>query len=890
MSNSIRNSFSNQFTFFQYFIFILFCVSALFTDLNAQNSELQKSSLPLGRSYTIKDIVVTGDHNYNENNIIGFSGIAIGDKIKYNGDKVATIIRKLWDLELFSDVSIFVRDIQDDDLVLEINVTQIPEIAQISIEGVSRTKSEELLTSTQFTKGKRLSENLLTTTKNYIQNEYKSQGYLKAKVRHITRASTDTLNGKDARVDVKLIVDKGTRFKVKTISFSGNHTVSDKSLRRAMKNTKEKRFFRLKRSKYSKTDFKEDKQAIVNKLKEKGFRDAQIISDSLYIIDDKHLGLNINVNEGTKYYIGDIKFVGNTVYTDKELAQKLVLKKGDIYNGTLLEQRVADNSRPDGDDLTNLYQNNGYLFSKVNLLETAVRKDTIDFDIRIQEGKLVYFNKITATGNDRTNDHVIYRSLRTLPGQQYSKDAVVRTIRELGQLGFFDAESLQPEFKNANPQEGTIDINYNVTEKGSSQIELQGGFGGGGFVGTLGLSFNNFSLRNIFNKDAYKPLPMGDGQSLSIRAQASQLFQTYSLSFSEPWLGGRRPFRLSASLSHTIQYYFDTNGSTFQNSVDRDRRFLITGGSLGIARRLDWPDNYFTLSQTLSMKHYNLQNYTTQLFTFGDGHSNNLAYEVALNRNNTSVNPIFPTSGSQFNVSAKFSLPYSLFKDKVSYQGDELTYQELSQLRDDSSTTDEQIAQIDQLRFKWLEYYKLKFNGTWYTTLSKLADKPLVLRSKAEYGLLGAYNKYRGNIPFERFFLGGDGLGGFALDGRENIALRGYINQSVIPASRQDNSDASQDGAVMYNKYLLELRYPITLKPQASVYMLSFLEGGASYDSFKEFNPFKLYKSAGFGLRVFMPAFGLLGIDFGYGLDPTPGTGSTTPSGWQTHFIIGQSF
>jgi len=422
---------------------------------------------------------------------------------------------------------------------------------------------------------------------------------------------------------------------------------------------------------------------------------------------------------------------------------------------------------------------------------------------------------------------------------------------------------IKPDFQNVDPNTGTLDMEFSVVEKGASQIELQGGYGGGGFVGTLGLSFNNFSLRNIFNGEAYRPLPMGDGQKLSLRAQASSFNQTYSLSLVEPWLGGKKPIQFSASFSHSIQFLFD-----FQTrKADKDKRFLITGGSVGIAKKLKWPDDYFVLSHAISFQHYNLKNYNTGLFTFGDGYSNNLAYTIGLSRNNTYSNPIFPIGGSEFSITAKMSPPFSAF-DNINY-GD-LKNQEKYQNAD--GTPNQSL--IDQERFKWLEFYKIKFKGTWYTNI---IDK-LVLRSYAEFGFLGAYNNDRGIPPFERFFMGGDGLGAFSLDGREIISLRGYPNQSLSP----------NDGNTIFNKFSLELRYPITLKPMASIYGLTFIEGGATYIGFKDYNPFQLSRSAGLGIRIFMPAFGLLGIDFGYGFDPIPGT--FDPNGWETHFIIGQQF
>ena len=574
--------------------------------------------------------------------------------------------------------------------------------------------------------------------------------------------------------------------------------------------------------------------------------------------------LQLEIEEGNKYYFGTIDFIGNTVYSNAILQQVLGLKKGDVYNGVLLKKRIADTSKPDGNDITNLYQNNGYLFSNINAVEVSAVEDTINFEIRITEGKLANFNKIVVEGNTKTNDHVIYRELRTKPGELYSKDKLVRTVREVGQLGFFDAEQINPQIENVDPNSGTIDVRFDLVESGASQIELQGGYGQGGFIGTLGLSFNNFSMRNIFDRTKYRPLPMGDGQTLALRLQASQFYNTYSFSFSEPWLGGQQPVQFSTSLQHTIQYRYDF----FTGLADKNQSFQISGATLGLAKRLRVPDDFFQLSQSISYQYYNLINYYTGLFTFGDGAANNLAYTINLTRNNTRINPIFPTGGSTFSISGKFTPPYSLFSGT-----DYTSLGDLPEFQDELGNPD--VEKIDQEKFRWLEFYKIKFNGTWYTPIYE----KLVLKTQADFGFIGAYNLSRGNIPFERFFLGGDGMVSYALDGRETIALRGYPNQSL----------SSRDGSVIYNKFSLELRYPITLKPSASIYALTFLEAGKGYDTFREFNPFVSKRSAGAGVRIFMPAFGLLGIDFGYGFDNV-NSNLSTPNGWETHFVIGQRF
>ena len=841
---------------------------------------IAQNDVPIANSkeYMIAEIKVTGTSNYNEQTVIAFTGLREGDKIYIPGDRMSNVIKKLWDLGLFSDINFYITKIEDDQAYLELEIQEVPELHEVTINGLKKKKRrEEIIKDNKLKPGTKVTENLIANTRANLREEYKSDGYLNASVDIRTREVQDTTASESSKVDMILNIERGEKVKISSINIEGNDVFSDAKVRRQMK-TKRKNFLRFwKRSKFIAEDYKNDKEKIINKYKEKGYRDARITSDSIIKKGDKDIAINLQLEEGDRYYFGNIEFLGNSVYSDQQLKQVLGISKGDVYNGVLLKKKIADNEKPDANDLTNLYQNNGYLFSQINPVETRVYNDTIDFEIRIVEGKEAYFNDIVVNGNDKTNDHVIYRNLRTRPGQKYSKEDVVRTVRELGQLGFFDAEQLSPEFKNVNPNDGTLDLEYNVVESGASQIELQGGYGGGGFVGTLGLSFNNFSLKGIFDKDAYKPLPMGDGQTLSLRLQASTFYRTFSFSFSEPWLGGKKPIRLTTSLSHTVQYFYDA----YAREADRDRRFLITGGSVGLAKRLSVPDDYFTLSTALSFQHYNLKNYNIGLFNFPDGHANNFALTLGLSRDNTFTNPIYPLGGSKFSITAKFTPPYSLWNG-IDY-GD---------LRNQTAYQDEDgnpdLAKIDQQRFNWLEYYKIKFNGDWY---NQIVDK-FVLRTNVEYGFLGAYNNDRGIPPFERFYLGGDGLGGYSLDGRETIRLRGYPNQSLVPIDRNYTATTGvtrNDGATIYNKYSLELRYPITLKPSASIYALTFAEGGASYDGFKDFNPFQLNRSAGFGVRIFMPAFGLLGIDFGYGFDPIPGT-NTGPNGWETHFIIGQQF
>ena len=823
----------------------------------------QTESFVKGKTYELDSLTVSGIKTFNEQTVISYSGLRKGQKIKVPGEEVSSVINKLWGLELFSNINVFVTNVENNKISLDIEIEELPTLTDVKINGLKKGNTETLIKDTELTKGKKLSESFLTNTKNYITNKYKKEGFLDTKVNLNT--IKDTVGANSYKMVVN--IDKGQRIKIKEIDFNGNEVFKESKLRSKLKNTKIKNPVRFwKRSKYINNDFNDDLNGLIEFYKENGFRDARIIKDTLLRNDktSNSIALKIDIEEGKKYYFGDIDFIGNTVYSNNSLQQILGLKKGDVYNGVLLKKRIADTSKPDGNDITNLYQNNGYLFSNINAVEVSAVKDTIDFEIRITEGKLANFNKIVVEGNTKTNDHVIYRELRTKPGELYSKDKLVRTVREVGQLGFFDAEQINPQIENVDPNSGTIDVRFDLVESGASQIELQGGYGQGGFIGTLGLSFNNFSMRNILDKTKYKPLPMGDGQTLALRLQASQFYNTYSFSFSEPWLGGQQPVQFSTSLQHTIQYRFDF----FTGLADKSQSFQISGITLGLAKRLRIPDDFFQLSQAISYQYYNLNNYFTGLFTFGDGEANNLSYTVNLTRNNTRINPIFPTGGSTFSISGKFTPPYSLFSKK-----DFSNLGALAEFQDENGNPNQ--SKIDQEKFKWLEFYKIKFNGTWYTPIY---DK-LILKTQADFGFLGAYNLSRGNIPFERFFLGGDGMINYALDGRETIALRGYPNQSL----------SSTDGSVVYNKFTLELRYPITLKPTASIYTLTFLEAGNGYNSFREFNPFNSRRSAGAGVRIFMPAFGLLGIDFGYGFD-NANPNITTPNGWETHFVIGQRF
>ncbi len=810
-----------------------------------------------GKEYILGGISVTGLQKYNESTVRIFTGLVEGQPVKLPGDKLTSAIKKLYESKQFSDVDVYISKLDKNTVYLQFDVTELPQLSTVKISGVGKSKSKELKKETELKKGAMVTDNLIVTTRNYIKKKYTDKGFLKTKVSLNTKKDTSDVN----TVKMDIFIDKGKRVKIKEINFKGNNAMSANALRGAMKNTKRKFLGRFwKSSKYILDDYKTDLESILEMYSVKGYRDARILSDKLTWNDDNTINIDIELEEGRQYRFDNIVFIGNKKYTDEQLHNLLRIDKGDVYNGKVLKERISGDGTPTSQDIQTLYHNNGYLFSQINAVETKVNNDSITVEVRIREDEPATIKKVTVSGNEKTNDHVIFRELRVKPGDLFSRQNIIRSIREIGQLGFFDANvspDVKPDYQNK-----TADIDFSVVEKGGSQIELQGGYGGGSFIGTLGLSFNNFSIRNIFNKEAYKPLPMGDGQKLSLRLQASRTFNTYSFSFTEPWLGGKTPQSLSFSVYFSNQYRFDFQS----NNVNKDESLSIIGASIGLGKRLSWPDDYFSLSQNISYQGIQLQNYGYRVGSSNDviseGTLNNLAYTVALSRNSAGPSLIFPSYGSEFTIRAKATFPYSLVNGK--------------DYTEPENPTNEQRQAFLADKYKWIEYYKLSAKGEWYTSLSK--NNKLVLMSNFEVGYLGSYNNELGLTPVERYFVGGDGIAQGQLDGREVIGLRGYENNRI----------SSIDGGSIYNKFQMELRYSITDKRSASIYTLGFLEAGNSYNNFSEYNPFKLKRSAGLGVRIFMPAFGLLGIDFAHGFDALPGLNQK--SGWQTHFIIGRQF
>lgn len=823
-------------------------------DLSAQVTPNQETAAAQNQpsSYILKDIVVDGVKKYTPAQILRFTGLSKGEVVDIPGQKISSAVKKLWETESFSEVEVYVEDVEGQSVVLKFYLQDLMELGEVKFvgKGVGKSKNEKLIKDNNLKPGTKITNDLISSLKNKIPQEYVKKGFADAKI-----TIQDKINANDPNlVDWTIEVAKGKRVKIAKIEFEGNDQVSDAKLRKkGFKETKQKRFGIkgiLKPSKFIKDKYEEDKINLISYYNSLGFRDARIVSDSVWR-NDKGFNINVKLNEGKKYYIGDVNFIGNTSYSTEVLQKLLGYRKGEIYDAVGFNKKVGeDGGKEDDTDIKSLYLNNGYLFSTVVPVEKAVRGDSIDIEIRIKEGEKATWNRVTWSGNTTTHDHVILRSLRTKPGNLFSKLDIKRTYFDLAGMQFFDPQQIGQDIQ-PNQQDNTVDVHWTLVEKGSSQVQLQAGYGGNSFIGTLGLTFNNFSLRNFLKFKDFKPVPQGDGQMLSVQAQAGQYFKNYSLSFTEPWLFGNRPTALSVSLNQSMVNYKDYTGSS--------QKLNIFSASAGLNRLLNWPDNYFSLYTGISFQSYNFKNYPFQFgsTTVSNGNANNFSFNVGLSRNSAGYDPIFPTTGSNIEATIKFTPPYSLFQNK-----------------DYSSMT-------PQEKYRWMEFYKIKFKADAY---NEVIGK-LVLRSTAEMGFLEGYNKDLGAPPFERFYVGGTGLFGGRFDGRELVPLRGYENASTEGGSATDITPIG--GGTIYSRYAAELRYPISMNQTAKIFALTFAEAGNTWNNYSAFNPFQLKRSVGVGIRVYMGAFGLIGFDFAYGFDKT--IGGSEPSGWQTHFLMNQS-
>ncbi len=815
-------------------------------DTNPVYAESQKGT------YILKDIVVDGVKKYSAAQILRFTGLTKNEQVEIPGQKISSAIKKLWETDNFSEVEVYVQSIEGDQVVLRFNLQDLKELGEVKFtgRGISKSKAEKIAKDNKLVPGTKITSNLVSTVKHKIPQEYINKGFADA---HVT--IQDKVNAADPNlVDWTINVEKGKRIKIAHIEFEGNNNFTDKKLlKKGFKETKQRGLDIMRIFTYSKfvpEKYEADKNNLINFYQSEGFRDAQIVSDSIWRDQNRQYQINVKLDEGKKYYIGDITFAGNTTYSTEVLQKILGYKSGDVYDAVGFAKKVGeDGGKEDDSDIKSLYLNNGYLFSQVVPVEKSVEGDKINMEIRISEGEKATWNRVTWSGNTTTHDHVILRSLYTRPGNLFSKQDIKKTYYTLAGMSYFDPQQIGQNVL-PNQQDNTVDVHWTLVEKGSSQVQLQAGYGGNSFIGTLGLTFNNFSLRNFLRFKNFNPVPQGDGQTLSIQAQAGQNFQNYGISFTEPWLFGKRPTALSVGTNYSIQNIPSQDGTRM--------KLGIFSANAGLTSQLTWPDNWFSLYTGIQYQNYNFKNYP---FQFGNtteynGEANNLSLNLGLSRNSAGFDPIFPTQGSNFEVSLKLTPPYSLFSKK------------------DYST----MSAID--KYKWMEFYKVKIKGETYNTVVG----KLVLRSVGEMGFMDGYNNQLGAPPFERFYVGGTGLFGGRYDGRELIPLRGYENATQNGGSFTDITPFS--GGTIYNRFALELRYPISLNQTAKIYALTFAEGGNTWNSWGTYNPFQLKRSAGFGVRVYMGAFGLIGFDFAYGFDKP--IGSSTPSGWKTHFLMNQ--
>jgi outer membrane protein insertion porin family len=853
------------------------------------------------QKYRIAEIKAVGLTTLDEIAILSLSGLKVDDVIEVPGDAISNALKKLWGQGIIGDVKVLVTKVEGDDIYLLLDLTERPRFSRVEFSGISKTQESELKDKVNI-RGRVVRDDVLNTAKRNIEKYYLDKGFLNTDVKIIQERDTTIPNS----VKLRFEVDPKTKVKINEIKVFGNEEISDYAVKSKLKKTHEyprvsifkdlysratdanvedwkntifytdsaseddvktyiNKNFKLNffaGSKFIPKEYRNDKDLVIDYYNSQGFRDAKILNDSIYDYAEDEINIDISLVEGQKYYYRNITFAGNFIHPDEVLQAKLGIKRGDVYDKEKLDKRLNYDPQK-GDDVSSLYQDDGYLFFSIDPVEVNVAGDSIDLEMRIFEGPQVTVNSVAIKGNERTSDHVVMREIRILPGQKFNRALLVRTIRELSTLGYFDPEKINPDLR-PNFEAATVDITFELEERPNDQIELSGGWGGFyGFVGTVGLVFNNFSLKNIGNFDKWDPLPVGDGQKLSLRIQANgQSFQNYSVSLTEPWFGGKKPNALSFAFNHSVQRQVDYyNQSNFGNELGF---FKITGVTLGLAKRVTWPDDYFSVSNALQFQIYEFNQYGTSFgLSYPTGTSNSIAFKNTIARNNVD-NPIFPRLGSNIVLATTFTPPYTALNPNIT---------------EESS---------DQEKYKWLEYHKWMFDASIYTPI--FGSSKWVASARAHMGFLGSYGNKIGIIPLERFVMGGDGMSfnNFAL-GQEIIGLRGYENQSITPG-KETRGTANPDpyGGVVYNKYVMEVRFLVSPNPSATIFLLGFAEAGNNWGTYADFNPYDLYKSAGFGARIFMPAFGLLGVDWGYGFDAIPGT--TKASGTQFHFTIGQQF
>jgi outer membrane protein insertion porin family len=797
--------------------------------------------------YTVAGITVSGVRFLEPNALIGISGLRIGQKVEIPGEQITAAVRKLWEQGLFSDVKITVTGREGENVWLDIYLQERPRLSSLKFEGIKKSEETDLKEKLSLPNGSQVTAHLLNRAERTIKDHYIEKGFLNTEVDIVQKDDPDMPNN----VVLNVIINKNEKVKIAEIRFAGNEFFDTKRLRRVMKNTKQKDLNIFKGSKYIESKFDEDRISLQDFYNENGFRDFRILKDSTYSLEDGKIVLVLKINEGNQYYLRNVDWVGNSIYTKDHLNRVFNFPSGEIYNQTMINKRLIQ----DEDAVNSLYLNYGYLFSRLTPVEKHVEGDSIDLEVRIFEGDPANLNNVIISGNTRTNEHVARRELYTNPGDLFSKENIIRSVRQVAVLGHFDPEKINPQ-PIPDQVNGTVDLLYALEEKANDQFEISGGWGASMLVGTVGVRFNNFAMRNFFKWKEWRPYPSGDGQSLQIRAQSNgRVYQSYNISFIEPWLGGKKPNTLSLSAFRSLM----TNGSP--KGADDRQHMIIDGGSVGFGKRLEWPDDYFSVFYEGSYQRYSMYNYNRYQFLFDNGISNLASVTARLTRFSAGPNTIYPRGGSTFSLSLQATPPYSSISGKNM-----------------SGVSDEE-------KYKWIEFYKVVFKGDYYVPLTN--DSKLILNARAAFGYLGFYNKDIGPSPFENFYVGGDGMTGYSFYGREVIALRGYTNGSLTPTVMKDGRVV--EAGNVYSKMTLELRYPISLNPQATIYALAFLEAGKAWYELRDYNPFKLNRSAGIGLRANLPMFGLLGIDWGYGFDPAL-SGRPDDSGSQFHFVIGQQF
>ncbi len=867
-----------------FFVALLGFGSSTFAQIQI-GDDLSEIDYARPQKYEIGGIVVEGAKYVDASMLSLIANLRVGETISIPGDEISSGIKKIWEQGLFEDVAINATDFVGNKVFLQIAIKEKPRVSKFSFKGIKKSEADDIRNKINLSRGDIATDHLLTKTTRIIEDFYYDKGYLNVDIDIEQKADT----ARENYVDMVINIDKGKKVKIGKINVNGNENFTDGLVLSSMKETKERGHFDpldpigplivntvadlvtlhpmraingieeyfydnyrpriFKASKYLEKNFEDDKKLIIAKYNAKGYRDARIVRDSVYRMDDGNLGIDLFVDEGNKYHYRSIKWTGNTKYSAETLNSILGIKPGDVYNKELLDKNL--NYSETNLDISSLYMDDGYLFFRVDPVEVSVENDSIDLEIRLNEGKQARISNVTLAGNTKTYDHVVLRELYTRPGQLYSRSDVVRSVRELATLGFFNQENINPNIQ-PNFSDNTVDIDYTVEEAAADQIRFSAGYAARMLMLEAGLQFSNFSMRNLFNKKAWRPIPVGDGQKLGLSVSTlGTQYITYSISFTEPWLGGRRPNAFSVS------FYQSFYAKPVEKTSENYGYFNMTGGTIGLGRRLTWPDDYFSVYHGLNVKRYNLNNYQTSFLNVGDGKYNLISYSFVLSRNSVSQ-PIYPRNGSEFQFGLEITPPYSLLTN--------MNYADLP----------------DNEKYKWIEMHRWTFKAAWFT---ELYDK-LVLMTRVRFGYLGHFNSQIGPTPFHRFFLGGDGLSNYSVDSRELVGMRGYANNSLTPGF-YNSSNSGGNGGDMLTKYTLELRYPLSLNPQATIYALTFLEAGNCWLGFKDFNPFDVKRSAGVGVRIYLPMFGLLGLDWGYGFDEVYGLSGS--NGSQFHFSIGGS-